>query len=87
MHKTLLTLAWGSLAVIGAVIFTNSRKLSLRYNAWTTDLRTRRTYINPPPTPKMRETNTRIMTWIIRLGSLWMVLLCLFLLLLTRVSN
>jgi hypothetical protein len=52
--------------VWGAAMIVWSRELSERYNGWTTRIRQRYPRFSGPPTPKMREVNTRIMTWIIR---------------------
>ncbi len=49
--------------------------LSVRYNAWTTQLRERHPNFNPPPTPEWRVRNTRIMKVIFRVAGLFLVLL------------
>lgn len=87
MSKTLQIDALGLAAVLCALLFGNSRKLCLRYNSWTTGLRTRHPHINPPPTPQMREKNTKIMTGILRFFSLWLLFLSLFLLLQTLLTR
>ena len=66
MGKSLLSVGWGCSTVLGAVVAYRSRQLSMRYNAWTTGFRERHSQINPPPTPQMRDLNTRMMTWIFR---------------------
>jgi hypothetical protein len=63
------------LALTGAVLLYWSRTFSLRYNAWTTRFRERHQRINPPPTPEMRELNTKIMTWLFRFLGAFLLLL------------
>jgi hypothetical protein len=46
----------------------------MRYNAWTTSLRERYPRINPPPTPQMREMNTKIMKWLFRVVGAFLVM-------------
>ena len=75
MSKTLLTVVWGSLTVLGAILFHWSGRLSLRYNAWTTSFRKQHPHINPPPTPQMRALNTKIMTWLFRFLGAFLFLL------------
>jgi hypothetical protein len=87
MNKAFLTALWASSALLGAVIVYKSRQLSLSYNAWTAGLRTRHSHINPPPTPKMRELNTKIMTWLIRILGTWILILSLFELFLVRAGS
>jgi hypothetical protein len=53
--------------LVGIALMICARKLSLRYNSWTTNLRERKSYLSPPPTPQMRELNTKIMTWLFRI--------------------
>ncbi|MGA2435443.1 MAG: hypothetical protein ABSG25_09170, partial [Bryobacteraceae bacterium] len=48
--------------------------LSVRYNAWTTSFRERHPNINPPPTPQMRELNTKTMTRLFRFLGVVLVL-------------
>jgi hypothetical protein len=74
MSNTLLLVAWGCCAVLGGTLVSMASELSAGYNNWTTSLRTRHSTAGPP-TPKWRERNTKIMTWIIRLfgGTLMLV--------------
>jgi hypothetical protein len=87
LTKSLLTLLWTCSTLFGAAILFTARRLSLRYNAWTTAMRTRHPNINPPPTPKMRELNTKIMTWLIRFLGAWIFMLSVFELFLVRVRS
>ena len=64
-------------ALIGLALIIWSTKLSLRYNAWTTQLRQRKSCLSPPPAPQMRELNTRIMTWILRILGAFILLAAL----------
>jgi hypothetical protein len=67
MLKWMMVLLSSGCVVWGAAMLVWSREMSERYNAWTTGLRTRHSNVlSPPPTAQQRETNTRIMTWIIR---------------------
>jgi hypothetical protein len=75
MRKIVFELVWGCGAVFWVAVCWRARALSARYNGWTARLRTRFPQWNPPPTPRMLETNTRIMTWIVRLMGLWFALL------------
>lgn len=74
-------LIWACAALGGLVVCIYARRLSLRYNAWTTALRTRRPDFNPPPTPKARERNTKIMIWLFRILGIWVFVLALLVLL------
>jgi hypothetical protein len=67
MSNAILIIVLVNLIVFGAILFYWSGQLSVRYNAWTTSFRERHPHINPPPTPQMRESNTKIMTWLFRL--------------------
>jgi hypothetical protein len=74
METPLLFAVFACCMLIGAVLLLRARHLSLRYNAWTTRLRRGHPQINPPPTPRMQERNTTIMTWIFRLAGISLVL-------------
>jgi len=65
------------LAVLGATLLYWSAQLSLRYNAWTTNFRERHPNFNTPPTPQMRELNTKIMAWLFRIVGGLLVLLAI----------
>ena len=52
----------------GVVLFYSSKRLSKRYNAWTTRLRTRFPGINPAPTPKKAQSNYWTMVILFRIG-------------------
>lgn len=75
MHKTFLLIQWTCWFAIGATSLLWARGLSLRYNAWTTRLRERSSYLSPPPTPEWRARNTAIMTWIFRVFGFFLVAL------------
>ena len=75
MPQTAMLATWASLVLLGAGLIVWSVPLSLRYNAWTTSLRERQ---NRPPTPEMRQLNTKIMTWLFRILGLFLVLLATF---------
>jgi len=64
-----------------------AKTLSLRYNAWTTEVRSRHPHINPPPTVAARARNTTIMTWLFRTLGLWMTLIAAGALLLAAASK
>jgi len=66
--------------MLGIVLLYFSRNLSVRYNKWTTALRTRFPRLSPPPTPGMTELNIKIMTWLIRLVDVYVALSAGFLL-------
>jgi hypothetical protein len=68
-------------AVIGLALSFWARPLSIRYNAWTTDLRERHPNVNPPPTPEWRARNTKIMTVMFRVVGVFSVLLSIIYLL------
>jgi hypothetical protein len=61
--------------VMGLFLVLWAAPLSIRYNAWTTQLRERHPNFNPPPTPEWRARNTRIMKLIFRIAGLFLVLL------------
>ncbi len=65
----------GGYALVGLALTLWVAPLSVRYNTWTTSLRERHPNITPPPTPKWRARNTRIMTVIFRVMGLFLVLL------------
>jgi hypothetical protein len=46
----------------------------VRYNTWTTGLRERHPYVNPPPTSEWRARNAKIMTVIFRIAGVLLVL-------------
>jgi hypothetical protein len=69
---------WACLTVLGASLIVWSFPMAVRYNAWTTALRERHPRINPPPTPQMRQLNTKIMTWLFRIVGLFLVLIATF---------
>jgi hypothetical protein len=75
MGKYLQNAIWCCPMALGAVLIYSSGRLSVRYNAWTTSIRDRHPHINSPPTPQMREVNTRIMTWIFRIFGAFLLLL------------
>jgi hypothetical protein len=77
MRKLLFDLIWGCGAAFWIAVGWQSHRLSTRYNAWTTRMRSRSASLSPPPTPRMLEANTRIMTWIIRVAAAWFVALSL----------
>ena len=77
MNDTLWKLYGPCQALIGLALIIWSRKLSLRNNAWTTQLRQRKNFLSPPPAPQMRELNTRFMTWILRILGAFLFLLSL----------
>ena len=68
-------------AVIGLALILWATPLSIRYNAWTTDLRERHPNINPPPTPEWRLRDTKIMTGLLRVMGVVLVLLSIMYLL------
>lgn len=73
----------------GLALLMWARYLSLKYNAWTTNLRERHSNINPPPTPEWRTRNTTIMTVMFRIIGVFVLLIsCLHLLTLVgKTSN
>jgi hypothetical protein len=77
MRKLLFELIWTCGFLFWALVYWRARRLSERYNAWTTRLRGRNARLSPPPTPRMLEANTRIMTWIIRGSAIWFALFSL----------
>jgi hypothetical protein len=70
LGATLQVLYWLCAAILGAALLGWASEFSIRYNTWSTRLRARHPHINPPPTPAWRESNTRIMTWMILLAGL-----------------
>ena len=80
MGKIVLSVLFLCLAGLGMSVIYWSNNLSLRYNAWTTGLRERHPRINPPPTPRMRTLNTKIMTWLFRFVGAYIILASMFLL-------
>jgi hypothetical protein len=72
MNGILPTITWCCLIVLGAALVCWSEH-SIRYNAWTTGLRERYPRISPPPTPEMRQMNTKIMTWLFRVAGAFFV--------------
>ncbi len=56
------------LASVGLSLILWAGPLSIRYNAWTTQLRGKHPNFNPPPTPQWRTRNTRIMTVVFRIA-------------------
>jgi hypothetical protein len=77
MRKLLFEVIWGCGALFWLAVGWQSHRLSVRYDAWTTRMRSGSRSLSPPPTPKMLEANTRIMTWIIRVAAAWFVALSL----------
>lgn len=73
MNGILPTITWCCLIVLGAALVCWSAQLSIRYNPWTTGLRQRYPRISPPPTPEMRQMNTKIMTWLCRVAGAFFV--------------
>jgi hypothetical protein len=74
MTGVLPTITWCCWIVLGAVLVYWSERFSMRYNAWTTSLRERYPRINPPPTPQIREMNTKIMKWLFRVVGAFLVM-------------
>jgi hypothetical protein len=68
-------------AVIGLALILWATPLSIRYNAWTTDLRERHPNINPPPTPEWRARNTKIVTVMFRVVGMFLVVVSIMYLL------
>ena len=87
MQKFIFELVWGCGTIFWGWVCWRSRPLSVRYNGWTTRLRSRYARISPPPPPRMLEVNTRIMTWIIRLAAAWFALLSVLALLMALLSR
>ena len=56
----------GIFEALGLTLFICARSLAERYNSLTTRFRARHPGVNPPPTPKMREVNTKITTRLFR---------------------
>jgi hypothetical protein len=75
MGKTWLILRWCCSGVLGILLLIWARKLSVRYNAWTTSFREHHPEVNPPPTPEWRRRNTTIVTWLLRILGAWLALL------------
>lgn len=77
----MIWLAGSTYLVLGLILLFCAKPFSLRYNAWTTALRTRHPNINPPPTPEARARNTRIMTVLFRgMGAAFFIMGVLYLL-------
>ncbi len=74
MHNPLLNFGLLCLAMIGGELAFWARELSVRYNTWNTN---RQSGINSPPSPEMRELNTRKMAWIFRVVGVCLLLLAL----------
>jgi len=70
-----MAILWGLMTTIGVAVLFGSKTLSLNYNAWTTSVRERNPHMRPPPTPQMRELNTRIMTRLFRFLGAFIALL------------
>jgi hypothetical protein len=66
------------LSVAGAALFASSKPLSRKYNAWTTQWRTKHQWLSPPPTPQAAELNSRIMFVLFRLLGAWLFILGLW---------
>ena len=66
MLKWLMVVVSSGCVVWGAAMLVWSREISERYNGWTSRMRERHPRFIAPPTPREREINTRIITWIIR---------------------
>ena len=73
MDKASLVVTVG-FAVAGLFLVFFARRLSIRYNAWTTRLRERHPNLNPPPTPEWRARNTKIMTVVFRVAGAFFIL-------------
>jgi hypothetical protein len=74
----LILVVWSLMTLLGLFLIIRAEQLSVRYNAWTTSLREKNPHINPPPTPEMRELNTRIMTRLFRITGVCFTLLSAF---------
>jgi hypothetical protein len=68
-------------AVAALALLCFATPLSIRYNAWTTNLRERHPNVNPRPTLEWRKRNTRIMTVTFRVAGVFLVLLSIIYLL------
>lgn len=86
MNRIVLSVMLLCLTVLGISVVYWAHKLSLKYNAWTTSFREKHPRINPPPTPRMRELNTKIMTWLFRLTGVFIILYSLFILLIVQTN-
>jgi hypothetical protein len=69
-------------AATGLALVAWATHLSIRYNAWTTNLRERHPNVSPPPTPEWRARNTKVMTIVFRVAGVFLVLLSISYLLL-----
>ena len=54
-------------ALIGIALIYWSKVLSKNYNNWTTRLRSKSPYLDPPPSPHMAQLNYRIMVNLFRI--------------------
>jgi hypothetical protein len=62
-------------AAIGLALVVWATRLSIRFNAWTTDMRERHPNVNPQPTPEWRLRNTKTMTVLFRVIGAFLALL------------
>jgi len=83
----MLLIVWALAFLAGIVLLFWAKSLSLRYNAWTTAFRERNRQINPPPTPEMRELNTRIMTGMFRVTGAILIVSSMFVMLANMKAN
>jgi hypothetical protein len=67
MNTRLQIIQWGCVGLLGATLCYGATWLSLCYNSLTARFRERNPYINPPPTPEARNSNTKRMTWLFRI--------------------
>ena len=61
-------------AAIGLALVVWATRLSIRFNAWTTDMRERHPNVNSPPTPEWRLRNTKTMTVLFRVIGVFLAL-------------
>ena len=61
-------------AAIGLALVVWATRLSIRSNAWTTDMRERHPNVNSPPTPEWRLRNTKTMTVLFRVIGVFLAL-------------
>jgi hypothetical protein len=87
MRKLLFELVWACGALFWGFVCWRSRSLSVRYNAWTTQMRFRFGRDGARPTPRMLEVNTRIMAWIIRIAGAWFALLSVLALVMAQMGK
>lgn len=75
VSKAFVALICANLTMLAVALFFHAERLSSSYIAWGERIRERRPNMKPPPTAAVLKMNRKIMTWLFRLMSGFLILI------------